>query len=173
MTSLLNLEILQQRIIALENEKRVRACMQKYMRLCDDLGPGCELETLMQLFTEDAVWEGKGKRYATTFGRHVGIDAIEAMFAKYTQEPGHFFLNVHLLGNEVITVDGNTGKGSWMLMQPSDFIDGKSQLSCALITAKFRLSGRFCQITHFKTENKFSRPMNAPWDNGAALPVPK
>jgi hypothetical protein len=173
MTSLLNLEALQQRIHALENEKRVSACMNKYMNLCDDLGPRFELESLMQLFTEDAVWEGKGKRYAKTFGRHVGIDAIETMFAKYTEEPGHFSLNVHLLANEVITVDGNEAKGSWMLMQPSDFIDGKSQLSCARITVKFRLSGRFCQITHFKTENKFSRPLNQPWDNSAALPVPK
>jgi hypothetical protein len=173
MTSLLNLDSLQQRLTTLENEKRVSACMNNYMSLCDDLGPGFELETLMQLFTEDAVWEGKGNRYAKTFGRHVGINAIEMMFAKYIKEPGHFFLNVHILGNEVITVDGNEAKGSWMLMQPSDFIDGKSQLSCARITAKFRLSGRFCQISHFKTENKFSRPMSAPWDNSAALPVPK
>jgi len=173
MTSLLNLEHMQQRLIALENEKRVSACMHNYMSLCDDLGPGFELETLMHLFTEDAVWEGKGKRYTKTFGRHVGVNAIEMMFAKYTKEPGHFSLNVHVLGNEVITVDGNEARGSWMLMQPSDFIDGKSQLSCAKITAKFRLSGRFCQICYFKTENKFSRPMSESWDNSAALPVPK
>jgi hypothetical protein len=173
MTSLLNLDALHKRLVALENEKRVSACMHRYMSLCDDIGPGFDLESLMQLFTEDAVWEGKGKRYAKTFGRHVGVDAIEMMFAKYTKEPGHFFLNVHVLGNEVITVDGNVAKGSWMLLQPSDFIDGKSQLSCAHITAQFKLSGRFCQMTHFKTENKFSRPINEPWDNSAALPVPK
>jgi hypothetical protein len=173
MTSLLNLDSLQQRLTALENEKRVSACMHRYMSLCNDLGPGFELGRLTQMFTEDAVWEGKGKRYATTFGQHVGVDAIETMFAKYTKGPGHFSLNVHLLGNEIITVDGNEASGSWMLMQPSDFIDGKSQLSCAQISAQFRLSGRFCQISHFKTENKFSRPMAEPWDNSAALPVPK
>jgi hypothetical protein len=173
MTSLLNLEMLQKRLNDLENEKRVSACMHRYMSLCDGIGPGFNLETLMQTFTEDAVWEGKGKRYAKTFGRHVGVDAIERMFAKYTTAPGHFLLNVHVLGNEVITVDGNVAKGSWMLLQPSDFIDGKSQLSCAHITAQFRLSGRFCQISHFKTENKFSRPINEPWDNSAMLPVPK
>jgi len=173
MTSLVNLEVLQQRLTALENEKLVAACMNKYMSLCDDLGSGFKLENLMELFTEDAIWEGKGKRYAKTFGRHVGINAIEMMFAKYTKEPGHFSLNVHLLGNEVITVDGNEAKGSWMLMQPSDFIDGKSQLSCARITAEFRLSGKFCKISHFKTENRFSRPISEPWDNNTALPVPK
>ena len=173
MTSLLNLDMLQERLTALENEKRVSACMHRYMYLCDQLGPGFEMESLMQLFTEDAVWEGKGSRYANTFGRHVGINAIEAMFAKYTKGEGHFLLNVHVLGNEVISVDGNEAKGSWMLLQPSDFIDGRSQLSCAHITAKFRLSGRFCQISHFVTENKFSRPINQRWDNQAQLPVPK
>ncbi|MFT6329419.1 MAG: hypothetical protein ACJAYN_001351 [Bermanella sp.] len=173
MTSLLNLEVLQERLSALETEKHVSACMSNYMGLCNDLGPGFELESLMQLFTEDAIWEGKGKRYSKTFGRHVGFNAIEEMFAKYINAPGHFSLNVHLLSNEVITVDGNEAKGSWILMQPSDFIDGRSQLSCALITAKFRLSGKFWQITHFKTENKFSRPMSVPWDNSAALPIPK
>ncbi|WP_426357532.1 nuclear transport factor 2 family protein [Pseudocolwellia sp. HL-MZ19] len=173
MTSLHNIDDMFKRLTALENEKRVSECMQRYMSLCDNLGPGFKLETLMQLFTEDAVWEGKGKRYAKTFGQHVGIDAIENMFAKYTQEPGHFSLNVHVLGNEVISVDGNTAKGSWMLLQPSDFIDGRSQLSCAHITAQFKISGRVCQISHFKTENKFSRPISEPWDNSAALPVPK
>lgn len=173
MTSLLNLDALHERLTALENEKRVSACMQRYMSLCDEIAPGFDLESLMQLFTQDAVWEGKGKRYTKTFGRHVGVDAIEMMFAKYTKPPGHFSLNVHVLGNEVITVDGNTAKGTWVLVQPSDFIDGRSQLSCAKITAQFKLSGRFCQISHFKTENMFSRPMNEPWDNTDALPVPK
>jgi hypothetical protein len=173
MTSLLNPEVLLQRLAVLENEKRVSACMNKYMSLCDYLKPGFELDTLMQLFTEDAIWEGKGNRYAKTFGCHVGIDAIETMFAKYTQEPGHFALNMHFLGNEQVWVSGNEAKGSWVLMQPSDFIDGRSQLSCARITAKFRLSGRYCQIAHFKTENVFSRPLSAAWGNSAELPVPK
>ena len=173
MTSLTNLEQLTKRLTDLENEKRVSACMHKYMALCDELKPGFNLESLMQLFTEDAVWEGKGSRYAKTFGRHVGIDAIEAMFAKYTKGEGHFALNVHILGNEVIRVDGNTAKGSWMLLQPSDFVDGRSQLSCAHITAEFQLSGRFCQISHFVTENQFSRPFDQSWDHNSNLPVPK
>lgn len=173
MTSLIKIAALERRLNNLENEKKVSACMHRYMRLCDDLGPGFNLAPLMQLFTEDAIWEGKGKRYAKTFGQHAGIDAIEMMFAKYTQGPGHFSLNVHVLGNEVITVDGKVATGTWVLLQPSDFIDGRSQLSCALITAKFRLSEQGTQISHFKTENKFSRPISKLWDNSAALPVPK
>ncbi|GAB2708624.1 nuclear transport factor 2 family protein [Aliiglaciecola sp. 3_MG-2023] len=173
MISLQQLDALQQRLFTLENEKRVSACMNQYMHLCDDLAPGFELKILMDLFTEEAIWEGKGQRYAKTFGRYEGKAAIEAMFAKYATLPGHFNLNVHLLGNEVISVDGNKATGTWLLMQPSDFVDGRSQLSCAKITATFELTEQTCQISHFVTENKFSRPMAKPWDNSAALPVPE
>lgn len=173
MISLQQLEALQQRLSVLESEKRVSACMNQYMRLCDDLAPGFELKNLMALFTDDAIWEGKGQRYAKTFGCYEGIDAIENMFAKYATSPGHFNLNVHFLGNETITIDGDKATGTWLLVQPSDFIDGRSQLSCAQIKATFVLSEQACQISHFVTENKFSRPMAQPWDNSAALPVPE
>lgn len=173
MISLPQLEALQQRLSLLENEKKVSSCMHQYMSLCDDLAPGFELKNLMALFSKDAIWEGKGQRYAKTFGRYQGIEAIKAMFAKYATGPGHFNLNVHFLGNETITIKGNQAKGSWLLMQPSDFIDGRTQLSCARITASFVISEQSCQITHFVTENKFSRPMAQPWDNSAALPVPE
>lgn len=161
------------RLTALENEKAVRECMNRYMQLCDVLSVGFTLETLTRLFSEDAVWEGKGSRYAKTFGRYEGRPAIAGMFEKYTKAPAHFALNVHLLGNEVITVDGSEASGSWVLMQPSEFSSGTSQLSCARITAEFICLESRWLIKHFQTENLFSRPMNAPWNQVADLPVPK
>jgi len=161
------------RLEALEREGAVRACMNRYMQLCDVLGVGFELETLTSLFTEDAVWEGKGTRYAASFGRYEGRSNIASMFAKYTIEPAHFALNIHLLGNEMIVVDGESAKGSWVLMQPSEFSSGKSQLSCARISAEFVFTKGECLIKHFQTENIFSRPMNAAWNQSAELPVPK
>ncbi len=161
------------RLEALEREGAVRACMNRYMQLCDVLGVGFELETLTSLFTEDAVWEGKGTRYAATFGRYEGRSSIASMFAKYTLEPAHFALNIHLLGNEMIVVDGESAKGSWVLMQPSEFSSGKSQLSCARISAEFVFTKGECLIRHFQTENIFSRPMNVAWNQSAELPVPK
>jgi len=161
------------RLETLEREGAVRACMNRYMQLCDVLGVGFALDTLTNLFTEDAIWEGKGTRYAETFGRYEGRSVIASMFAKYTLEPAHFSLNIHLLGNEMIVVDGESAKGSWVLMQPSEFSSGKSQLSCARITADFVFIKGECLIKHFQTENIFSRPMNAPWNQSAELPVPK
>jgi hypothetical protein len=171
-----SIETLQLRLQALEDEKRVRQCMNQYMQLCDILDAGFELDQLMVLFTEDAIWEGKGSRYAETFGSYKGRDAIQDMFAKYTKPPAHFALNVHFLANELIHVDGDSAQGSWVLLQPSYFSSGKSQLSCARISAGFKRSesdSEQWQMSHFQTENLFSRPMDDPWDHSAPLPVPE
>ena len=161
------------RLTALEDEKAVRACMNRYMYLCDLLDEGFELSTLMALFHVDAVWEGKGSRYAETFGRYEGRSAIEAMFKKYTLPPAHFALNVHFLANELIEVEGGSATGSWVLMQPSTFASGESQLSCARINASFCREHDRWLIKHFQTENLFSRPMMAAWDQAKPLPVPE
>lgn len=161
------------RLRALEDEKKVRQCMNRYMYLCDILDVDFELHQLVGLFTEDAVWEGKGSRYTNTFGRYEGRDAIASMFEKYTKPPAHFELNVHFLANEVIQVEGKKAEGSWVLMQPSTFSSGQSQLSCARITAQFRCEKEAWLISHFQTENLFSSPVDRPWDSSAPLPVPE
>ena len=162
------------RLGSLEAEKKVRQCMSKYMLLCDHLGVDSDLNELTSLFSEDAVWQGKGKRYAKTFSRYEGRDAIGDMFANYTKSPAHFDMNAHFLCNELIDVDLSNAfaKGSWMLIQPSTFSSGKSQLSCAYISAEFVLLNNDWLIRSFTTENIFSRPMAHAWDHASALDVP-
>lgn len=161
------------RVEALEAEKVVRACINRYMALCDDLDVGFDLDPLMDLFTEDAVWEGAG-RYAKTFGRQEGRDAIRAMFAKYTVPPAHFRLNVHFLTSEEIAVDGAEAQGTWVLLQTSTFASGASQLSSAKLTVRFRrCDDGAWRMAHFQTRRLFSRPVAEPWDAAADLPVPE
>lgn len=161
------------RLEALEAEKAVRACMTRYMALCDDLDEGFDLDPLMDLFTEDAVWEGTG-RYAATFGRQEGRDAVRGMFAKYTVPPAHFRLNVHFLTSEDIVVDGGAALGRWVLLQTSTFASGASQLSSARLTVRFvRCADGAWRMAHFQTRRLFSRPVSAPWDAAADLPVPQ
>lgn len=161
------------RLEALEAEKAVRACMNRYMALCDDLDEGFDLAPLMDLFTEDAVWEGTG-RYATTFGRQEGRDAIRGMFAKYTVPPAHFRLNVHFLTSEEIAVTGGEALGQWVLLQTSTFASGASQLSSARLTVRFaRCADGTWRMAHFQTRRLFSRPVSAPWEAAADLPVPE
>lgn len=160
------------RIDALEAEPRIRACINRYMALCDVLGEGFDLDPLMDLFTHDAVWEGTG-RYAKTFGRLDGSDAIRAMFAKYTVPPAHFRLNVHFLTTEEIQVSGDTALGSWILLQTSTFATGRSQLSSARLTVRFACQAGVWRMAHFQTERLFSRSVTAAWDEAADLPVPQ
>ena len=167
------LAALRRRVEALEAEKRVRACINRYMALCDDLGEGFDLDPLMDLFTEDAVWEGKGARYARTFGRLEGKAAIRAMFAKYTVPPAHFRLNAHFLTSEEIEVTDGDATGRWLMLQTSTFADGRSQLSSARLDVRFRREGEAWRIAHFQTERLFSRPVTDPWEAEADLPVPE
>ena len=164
---------LSKRIWVLEQEKEVRACMQRYMSLCDVLDMGFDLSLLMDLFTSDAVWQGVGKRYAKTFGAYEGKDAIAKMFEKYTLPPAHFVFNSHFLTNEFVTVSEQTAEGTWLLLQTATFHDGRSQLSSARLTVIFMLENEQWKIKHFQTESLFNRPVDTPWDVDKELPTPK
>jgi ketosteroid isomerase-like protein len=168
------LEQLRQRVFALEAARDVSACLHEYMQLCDYLNEGFDLDPLMALFTEDAIWEGKGKRYAATFGRREGREAIRDMFVKYTLPPAHFALNVHFLTSEKVSVQSETeAEGTWVLLQTATFADGRSQLSSALLNVCFRREEGHWKIAHFCTTSRFNRPVQTPWDNPQPLPVPE
>lgn len=167
------LDQLHRRITTLEAVQEVSACLHDYMQQCDYLDENSDLNQLMALFTEDAVWEGKGKRYAATFGRCEGRKAIGAMFEKYTLAPAHFSLNVHFLTSEKIKIhSGSEASGIWVLLQTSTYSDGRSQLSSALLNVDFRKEKGHWKIAHFCTTSRFNRPVQTPWDNQRALPVP-
>ncbi len=147
--------------------------MNRYMVLCDALDATSPLDELAGLFTRDAVWEGIGEKYAASFGRIEGRKAIRAMFAKYMTEPAHFAINVHFLTSELIDVIGSsTATGSWVMLQTSTFANGASHLNAARLTVDFRRGkAGVWRMDHFRTENLFSRPVDA-WNKADPLPVP-
>jgi len=162
-----------QRLELLEAEKQIRACINSYMRQCDCLDEHSSLDNLMALFTEDAIWEGVGALYSQKLGRHEGKSMIRSMFEKYTQPPAHFNFNLHVLGNELIEVNAEVAQGEWVLIQPSDFADGRSHLNAARINCEFRFDQTIWKISHFKTQNLFSRTVDKPWSQTSDLPVPE
>jgi ketosteroid isomerase-like protein len=164
-------QALELRLRQLESEHAVRTCMNRYMELCDALDARTPLDELAGLFTADAVWEGKGAKYAKSFGGYQGREAIRAMFATYMVEPAHFALNVHFLCSELIHVNGDSADGSWVMLQTSTFASGASHLNAARLTVKFREEEGAWRMAHFQTENLFSRPVEA-WNSDAHLPVP-
>lgn len=162
---------LEARLHQLESENAVRACMNRYMVLCDALDARTPLDELAGLFTSDAIWEGKGAKYAKSFGGYRGREAIRAMFAGYMTEPAHFALNVHFLCSELIRVEGDEANGSWVMLQTSTFASGASHLNAARLTVRFREEQGVWRMAHFQTENLFGRPVEA-WNSDAHLPVP-
>lgn len=162
---------LEARLHQLESENAVRACMNRYMVLCDALDARTPLDELAGLFTADAIWEGKGAKYAKSFGGYRGREAIRAMFAGYMSEPAHFALNVHFLCSELIRVEGDEANGSWVMLQTSTFASGASHLNAARLTVRFREEEGTWRMAHFQTENLFGRPVEA-WNSDAHLPVP-
>ncbi|WP_442114035.1 nuclear transport factor 2 family protein [Pseudomonas sp. NUPR-001] len=162
---------LQARLAVFEAQQAVRACMNRYMALCDALDANTPLEELAGLFTRDAVWEGKGAKYAKSFGGYRGREAIRAMFASYMQPPAHFALNVHFLTSELISVEAEQASGSWIMLQTSTFANQASHLNAARLTVRFAVEEGQWRMAHFQTENLFGRPVSA-WNSDAPLPVP-
>jgi hypothetical protein len=159
------------RVQRFEIEHAVRACMNRYMVLCDALDAATPLDELAGLFTRDARWEGKGARYAKSFGGYQGRDAIRSMFAGYMVEPAHFALNVHFLTSELIQVGEHSASGSWVMLQTSTFASGASHLNAARLSVRFAEEDGQWRMAHFQTENLFGRPVDA-WNSDAPLPVP-
>lgn len=162
---------LEAQLARFQSEHDVRACMNRYMVLCDALDARSPLDELAGLFTADALWEGKGAKYANSFGGYRGRAAIRAMFATYVKTPAHFALNVHFLASELIEVDGQGATGSWVMLQTSTFASGASHLNAARLSVCFAEEEGAWRMAHFQTENLFSRPVDA-WNDDAHLPVP-
>ncbi|BBH45628.1 nuclear transport factor 2 family protein [Pseudomonas sp. KU43P] len=169
---MIDIPALMARLQGFESQQAIRECINRYMELCDQLDASTPLDELAALFTQDAVWEGKGAKYAESFGGYRGREAIRAMFATYMKTPAHFALNVHFLTSEVIEADGDQGVGRWVMLQTSTFADGASHLNAARLTVRFALEEGQWRMAHFQTENLFSRPVSA-WNSEAPLPVPE
>lgn len=159
------------RVEALESQVAIRAVVARYFALCETLGPDTDGEDIGALFTRDAVWRGKGNRYATAFGEHHGRAAIVGMICKHC-DPPHFAMNAHFFSGETIAVDGETAQGRWMMLQTSTYPTGASDLRSARLAIGFAREDGAWRIAHFETENIFSRQIDH-WDFSDPVPVPE
>ncbi|AWL29170.1 nuclear transport factor 2 family protein [Acinetobacter defluvii] len=172
MNAQMDLTAILERLAKLEAETAIRNCINRYMEICDALNAHTDLNELMNLFADDAVWEGVGEKYAASFGRYEGRLAIGKMFQSYMQQDSHFILNAHFVSSEQIYVKQQQADTSWLMLQSSTFRDGRSHLNAAKLTVRFQqqTDGTW-KIQHFQTENIFSRPISH-WNSTAELPVP-
>ncbi|WP_144097472.1 nuclear transport factor 2 family protein [Croceicoccus sediminis] len=163
------IEQLSRRIAVLEAEADIRRIQARYMFLCDTplpefglSGDAERIDAIMDLYTEDAVWEGVGEYYDGQFGKAEGKAAIRAHFERFwspDREPG-LVLNCHYLTSEQIHVSGDTADGQWVHMQPWLFDDGSGLLRSSRLNNAFRKeSDGQWKITRTRTENVFVAPL--------------
>jgi ketosteroid isomerase-like protein len=161
---------LRRRLEDLEAHVAIRAVVADYMSLCDRLDASTPMQRLADLFTEDAVWQGTGTRYAAAFGERRGRAAILEMFDAYRQPP-HFAFNAHFLTSEKIVVSGDSACGSWLMLQTATYTLGASDLRSARLTISFARHADRWRMYRFETENLFSRPVGR-WNDPAPIPLP-
>ncbi|MCP9320600.1 nuclear transport factor 2 family protein [Acetobacter persici] len=166
------IDALSQRIEQLEAEADIRRIQARYMFLCDTPCPEAgvtndaeRIDCIMDLYTEDAIWEGVGEYYTNQFGRCSGKAAIRAHFEGFwsqKQDPA-LLLNVHYLTSEQIHVKGDTADGQWVHCQPWIFKNGSSLLRSSRLNNLFRKEGGVWKISRTRTENVFIAPLTAGW----------
>lgn len=159
---------LERRIDILEAEADIRRIQARYMFLCDTPCPVYppvtdqeRIELILELYTEDAVWEGVGEYYDNQFGKAEGKEAIRAHFNRFwpaDQDP-KLLLNAHYLTSEQISVDGDEATGLWIHMQPWLFSDGTSLLRSSRLNNAFRRENGEWKVTRTRTENVFIAPL--------------
>jgi hypothetical protein len=168
------LDILQKEIDVLRAEADIRRLQARYMFLCDTPCPEASVENdaerielILDLYTEDAVWEGVGSYYDNQFGRSVGKAALRKHFEAFwgTRRDPALLLNVHYLTSEQIHVRGDEADGQWVHCQPWIFSDSSSLLRSSRLNNQFRKVNGVWKVSRTRTENVFVAPLKPGWAN--------
>jgi len=164
------LALLSEEVNILRAEADIRRLISRYMILCDtplpEQGVNTEkrIEMIVDLFSDDATWEGVGSYYANQFGRSVGKQELIRHFTGFFQprEP-EMLLNCHYLTSEQIHVNGDTAEGQWVHFQPWIFSDGSSVLRSSRLFNAFKKVNGVWKMSRYRTENVFVAPLTPGW----------
>ncbi len=165
-------EQLSNEVATLRAEADIRRVQARYMHLCDTPCPEAgvdddaeRIRRIVDLYTEDAVWEGVGSYYDNQFGRSAGHAAIRKHFEAFwgqKRDPA-LVLNVHYLTSEQIHVAGDEATGQWVHCQPWIFADGSSLLRSSRLNNAFRKVGGVWKVSRTRTENVFVALLTRGW----------
>ncbi|EJL81859.1 hypothetical protein PMI16_04585 [Herbaspirillum sp. CF444] len=162
---------IKRRLNVLEAEADIRRIQARYMFLCDTPCPEPirsvdeRIEKILELYSEDAIWEGVGAYYEGQFGRADGKEAIRKHFQAFWGQKSDpaLLLNVHYLTSEQIHVNGDEADGQWVHCQPWIFSDGSSLLRSSRLNNLFKKVDGIWKISRTRTENVFVAPLTAGW----------
>lgn len=95
----------EERLQRLEDIEAIKQLKASY---CYDVDDG-NIDSLVDLFAQNAVWEGKG------MGRYEGREAIRGFFQNL---PNQLSFALHWVMNPRIEIDGDVAHGDWYLLEP-------------------------------------------------------
>jgi len=155
-------EDLKRRLQVLEDESAIRRLMAEMMKKADERDNPRWGERLVEYYTDDGQWVS-GSGFADVGMKERGTAALLKKFTTGTRitESGH------LLGTESITVEGDTGNGSWLCFEPTTLKgkDGSDQALWILARyiAEFRkVSGQW-KVRTLRFEGIFCTPFEEGW----------
>ena len=97
----MNLDDLAQRITRLEDIEAIKQLKARYCSICDD---DHNPDRITSVFSEDAVWEGRG------IGHAQGHAAIRELFKGFQKS---ISFSQHMVVNPIIEVSGDHATGVW------------------------------------------------------------
>ncbi|MDR6100928.1 ketosteroid isomerase-like protein [Agrobacterium larrymoorei] len=161
---------LTRKVDALQAEADIRRIVSRYMFLCDvpmpepDAEGGKRIDLILELFSDDAQWEGVGAYYDNQFGKKQGKAALRQHFEGFfaPREP-QMILNCHYLTCEHIAVNGDGAEGTWVHFQPWIFSDGTSLLRSSRLYNAFKRENDVWKMSRYRTENVFVAPLPKEW----------
>lgn len=110
----MNVEDLERRIARLEDLEAIKQLRARYCEICDD---NHNPDRIVSVFSEDAVWEGRG------IGKATGHSEIRALFENFQKMMS---FTQHMVMNPIIEIDddGRHAKGTWYFFGPFTFYEG-------------------------------------------------
>ena len=105
----MDLERLEERITRLEDLEAIKQLKARYCEICDD---NHNAERITSIFTEDAIWEGRG------IGKAQGHVEIKALFENFQKTISY---SQHMVLNPIIEIHGINATAVWYFFGPFTF----------------------------------------------------
>lgn len=160
---------LEARLRALEDRAAILSLKAYYAKCADDKytddhrrKPQDEIDAITRrqveaTFTPDAVWDG-GPQFGTREGREAIYDHLRS---------GGWNFSLHYFVSPVITLDGDTAHGSWMLWQPCTLTAGeRAMLMSATTEDDYVRTPQGWRMQRMRFTLKFITPFDRAWSVG-------
>ena len=151
----MNLEDIERRLRVLEDVEEIKRLKARYCAHCDNKYGDYDPDSIVSLFTEDAVWEGG------TLGRSEGKEEIRRRFVTALER---IPFSLHMVMNPIVEVDGDTATGTWYLLQACTFGEGNQAVwgSARYDDYFVRVNGEW-KIKNLNVNSFFWTPFDQGW----------